>query len=1040
LESLTTILDFHASIARLAQHTSDGELPLAVSALLEVKETMRGPTAIWIKETEAWRALTKWVGEEEITLEEALTEALRTCFVFEAINYGPAKLTIRSGVHGGLHGDLLSITSILDSLDLLLRSKATLGGLDSHLGRIASQLYQNVILPLLQHNGALESAPRVVLSFIEGPNEATITLSPSTVATTNSVISDLQQVLSFFESHSTLLHHPVYSPIFTLHLTPPLQSAVISHQLRLSLPRSIDGLGTYLPLLASAASLEESFLKEAGYFSFLPSNLERSEESQVIRAWISRVDVYWARSIGDQVLERVRGEICKGDWESDVVEILVEDEELEEPEPVTIPPAPPVQRMVTPPPPEVAPTRYRTPSPSISVQVQSSPISFTSIRKSAVSSTATAPISIDSSLFPDLSPELGSQDLPAFESNVQFETKKDETIAPEVEAAIEIDAEYIPFDNYVPFTEIVQPEYTVKLEAEIEELVQLEAAIQGDQGVTLVAEIIEEDAAEPYHTHSESRYELNEQEERKVEALLEEPVDDAKVENRYEAREEESAQEQEEQYDDDAGEEEDPWGFSSSPPQSPQTSMVFSPLSPMPPPTSAAGVYPDGSTLESETSPAPAPAPIQLVHAPIIPLSRPYPSISSPTIPPPAPTRVSPHFSSATSPILVPAPAVFTPIISPPRPSPTISSPTIPPPPPSRTPLTPVSPAASIAVPAAIIRSPTVSPLRPTPPILFPTIAPPPPSHRVLHPSPEPLMTTSPRSGPAPFSPPPLLLSTKPHVLQSLPPPIRERVDSVVSLEGVEDAWGFGDEEEEEEGQPQVAAELEVSTTSEETAQGFGDEEPIEEVSSDQVSSEELELMEDGIGAGADDGWGFVDEVQDDVEYLSTISPEQIKQHEVSEIIDMEEAGGDDAWGFDDEVETETAAEYASPTKILPSPPIQRILSPPHDVRRATPPLVSQYSASLEVNLDEEDVSGWGAELDEDLDYPTSPNVPTYASNIPQYHDFSQDESTSTGLRVRARRSEQRLISVRSKRIVGIAEQLLAQAHQISDPRYVSIF
>ena len=302
-----------------------------MAALFVVRKQLASTNEQWIKETDAWGVLRKWAAEEDARLESALVGALEAAFSFENTVEGESKLVIRELVAAAPRGEMLSIPQILDTLDQLLASSTPPRSVDSHLARIAKQLHKYFLTPLFASGGGKS------IAYSQNSTEKIAAMQMATSGQ-HDIIASTQQFLSFFATHSSLLPPSRFASSFTVNFTPPLQALIVSQHLIPSLPPSVASLGPYLTTIEIASTFEQDFLVRSGYLVFLPQGRESScEEGTVVREWIDRVDIHWARRVGDITFERVRQEIRRSDWEGQSVDVYVEEEieveEKEEPAP-----------------------------------------------------------------------------------------------------------------------------------------------------------------------------------------------------------------------------------------------------------------------------------------------------------------------------------------------------------------------------------------------------------------------------------------------------------------------------------------------------------------------------------------------------------------------------------------------------------------------------------------------------------------------------------------------------------------------------------
>lgn len=302
-----------------------------MAALAVVRQQLASGDDQWVKGTETWEVLRKWAAEEDARLESALVGALEAAFSFENTAQADSKLVISERFAAAPRGELLSISQIIDTLDQLLASSTPPRKVDSHLARIAKQLHKYFLIPLFESGTHSKGAKTIVYS--QNGEERIATLQTEGPGH-HDIIATTQQFLSFFATHSSLLPPSQFAPSFTVNFTPPLQSLILSDHLIPSLPTSTATLAPYLPTLEIAAKFERDFLVGSGYLAFLPRGRESScEEGTVVREWIDRVDIHWARRVGDATFEKVLQVVRGGDWEGQLVDVYVEEEiEVEEEE------------------------------------------------------------------------------------------------------------------------------------------------------------------------------------------------------------------------------------------------------------------------------------------------------------------------------------------------------------------------------------------------------------------------------------------------------------------------------------------------------------------------------------------------------------------------------------------------------------------------------------------------------------------------------------------------------------------------------------
>ncbi|GAA5851143.1 hypothetical protein JCM8547_004143 [Rhodosporidiobolus lusitaniae] len=358
---LTALLTFHTTTSTLSSATSSGALPSAVDALSAVTSAVEEGAEDWIEETDVWRALVRWAGEEESRLGSALQTALEGCFDItpaSTANGQTATLVLRERIAAAPSGEFLSVEKILEAMKEFASITGRQGKSSGVLQRFAKGLLRHFVAPFLEANGRVKVGaesqeqvvetkkapkPRVAFRFEEEEEGVHVAhLSPARsddASASTDTIAELSSFLAFLSSHSSLLPPSEsdappseYAITLTAHLTPPLQSHLISSHLTPSLPHSTASLPAYLSLLSSASSFESSFLPSHGYFAFLPprssSSSSEVEEQRVIRSWAQRVPHHWAKAVGDSALARVRTAVKGWDWgEGETVEVEVKEEE-----------------------------------------------------------------------------------------------------------------------------------------------------------------------------------------------------------------------------------------------------------------------------------------------------------------------------------------------------------------------------------------------------------------------------------------------------------------------------------------------------------------------------------------------------------------------------------------------------------------------------------------------------------------------------------------------------------------------------------------
>ncbi|GAA5871104.1 hypothetical protein JCM3774_005109 [Rhodotorula dairenensis] len=346
---LSTLLAFNTTVAALSAATGSGDLVAAVQAQRSVTRAVEVGAEEWIEETDVWKSLIRWAGEEESRLEAALQGAVESCFQVEpasAENGRVARLVLCERVAAAPNGPEIPVEALLRGLEDLAAITGRKDQSDALLVRMAKQILRHFIAPFLEANGLPKSTtadkPRLdfVVSSPDGSQGGvhSISLQPAEAGEGAEAIKGLSAFLDFVTKRSSLFpaspsdSTSKHAAVFTAHLTPSLQSHVISSHLTPSLPISIDSLDQYMAILATATAFEADFLATHHLFAFLPPSLRREghevEEQRVIRSWATRVPHHWARHVGDSALARIRTSVKSWDWGvGEMVEVEVKEEE-----------------------------------------------------------------------------------------------------------------------------------------------------------------------------------------------------------------------------------------------------------------------------------------------------------------------------------------------------------------------------------------------------------------------------------------------------------------------------------------------------------------------------------------------------------------------------------------------------------------------------------------------------------------------------------------------------------------------------------------
>ncbi|GAA5824084.1 hypothetical protein JCM3770_006059, partial [Rhodotorula araucariae] len=350
---LSALVAFHTTTASLAAATTSGALTSAIEALARVTSAVEDGADEWIEQTDAWKALVRWAGEEELRLEAALQGALEGCFelVSAPSSGGTTSLALRERIAAAPAGPELPVQELVQGLEDLASITGRQNQTEAFLARLAKQVLRHFVAPFLEANGRIvvgeaeaygrgdAKKPRLAFGFRNDGKAHVATLAPAGDGAQADTVNALSDFLAFFTAHSSLFPAPgtsakpsKYAATLTAHLTPSLQSHIISSHLSPSLPASTSALPTYLELVSAASTFEASFLPAHGFFAFLPSALSSSsrevEEQRVIRTWAARVPHHWARQAGDRALARVRAAVKAWDWgEGEMVDVEVREED-----------------------------------------------------------------------------------------------------------------------------------------------------------------------------------------------------------------------------------------------------------------------------------------------------------------------------------------------------------------------------------------------------------------------------------------------------------------------------------------------------------------------------------------------------------------------------------------------------------------------------------------------------------------------------------------------------------------------------------------
>ncbi|SGY44307.1 BQ5605_C001g00140 [Microbotryum silenes-dioicae] len=350
IQLATTLLELHTAVATLSDLITQGALPSAVPALSALRSHVSRGVEPWIASTEAYIVLRRWSLDEQVRLEGVLAGSLEACFEFLSPSTTEADpttttttawtLNLRNAISAAPKGDYIAVEELWAALEHVYamgrEGEPIKRTVDTHLTRIAKQTIKYIVAPYLESNGAGKRKTEIIYSEVgELDGAITISLQPvvdgeEEVPSVEECLKDLGAFLAFFGQHASLLPPSPYASTFTQHLTPTLQSLVVSSHLLPSLPSSSAHLESYLSVLDAARTFEADFLDSNGYFSFLPSTAgPEVEERRVIRDWIERVDRHWAKFVGDQALVDARKAIVGDEeWEGEKRDVEVQVDEV----------------------------------------------------------------------------------------------------------------------------------------------------------------------------------------------------------------------------------------------------------------------------------------------------------------------------------------------------------------------------------------------------------------------------------------------------------------------------------------------------------------------------------------------------------------------------------------------------------------------------------------------------------------------------------------------------------------------------------------
>ncbi|GAA5988600.1 hypothetical protein JCM5350_005762 [Sporobolomyces pararoseus] len=362
---LSSLLSLHSTISTLSDSISTGQLyPSAVQHLRESIQAVERGAEDWIEETEVWKGLVKWQGDEQSRLETILQNTFESAFDFtspstsHSASVDPtttmttSELQLTSNLQAAPNGPILRLFDVLKGLDEFSELTGKQSRVEGLVARVSKQVLRSFVAPFLDSNGtiewhgdekeAVEGRKKTNLKFAypeptaEGVYKVLLeTTTPLEEEQGQGPIDDLSRFLTFFTTHSSLFdpNEPSsrYTALFTASLTPSLQSYLITSHLVPSLPSSTRHLTAYLQLLSRSTSFELTLLPSLNLFAFLPSASTSSEESHILSTWSKSLPQHYARALGERALARVRNQVKNWDWANpdggEMVDVEVREEE-----------------------------------------------------------------------------------------------------------------------------------------------------------------------------------------------------------------------------------------------------------------------------------------------------------------------------------------------------------------------------------------------------------------------------------------------------------------------------------------------------------------------------------------------------------------------------------------------------------------------------------------------------------------------------------------------------------------------------------------
>lgn len=339
---ISSLLSFHTTISTLSSSITSGQLyPTAITHLKESIRAVEEGAEDWIEETDLWKSLVKWQGDEQMRFETTLQNSFESAFDFSLtsnINESASTLLLKSDIRASPSGPILPLIDIMKALDEFAQLTGRQSKVEGLLARIAKQVLRGFIAPFLEANGTVrwngedKLKSKLKFTYPESNEDGVkmVRLEKAEEGEANP-IDGLSNFLSFLTQHSSLFTSPTsrYTSLFTASLTPSLQSHLITSHLVPSLPSSSSSLSSYMTLLSRSTSFESTFLPSHDFFAFLPPS-SSSEESHILSTWSKSLPLHYARALSDRALASVRNQVKSWDWGSEggeMVQVEVREEE-----------------------------------------------------------------------------------------------------------------------------------------------------------------------------------------------------------------------------------------------------------------------------------------------------------------------------------------------------------------------------------------------------------------------------------------------------------------------------------------------------------------------------------------------------------------------------------------------------------------------------------------------------------------------------------------------------------------------------------------